>query len=205
MNMKKIVLIATALCIALSIPAAERSAAPQMTKQNQDQNQPQDQEQVEAQKNGQKEKKWNAFLAKREIGEVEVDDRFTYEVFTFKDQDGGIHYYLGLDTMTLRRVFVLLGHSGKEAVETMSGIVNLFNEDFGTYKTLEGQLGFDTPEEAMASTVRVYLDKKPLALKPNLAFVYGPASLQYVSELTKINAKALLKMLSVYVKRHPDA
>ena len=150
---------------------------------------------------------------KRSIASMEVDEK-PYEVFAY-DEDGVRGYYLLMgDTgyevtnevslaSELLELFVYLGSNVNEAVETMQGIVALYDAPLGDTKMFTGRLGGNLPV-GISRDVRATVQKKLLSKKHQLSFTFIGDKVNVVSWMKKSEAKMLLKFLSSYQKRHPD-
>lgn len=152
-----------------------------------------------------------------EIAESEEDDN-EMSLFTYKDQDGTLGYYLSLGRVFrisdilfdnnvdntfdhIDEVCLCLGTTADEALESLNTILALYDEDVNTVAELPARMCTGSERLGDFTTINCVVKKKFLKGKYlQFNFVSGKHSAE--ADLGKTTVKFLKKALELDMKRH---
>ncbi len=154
-----------------------------------------------------------------EVAEVEENNR-EYSIFTYKDEDGTLEYYLSLGRvfrlleiakddvpdMSLSQIdeaCICLGATAEEAFASIDSILELFNADLGTTKEFPSRLTTGADRLGAPSTATCIVVKRFLQGK-RLSFTFIVKNHTGHTDLTKSAVKSLKGVFKFNQKLHPN-
>ena len=161
----------------------------------------------------------NSTGMRMEIVEAEQDDN-EFALFTYKDEDGTMGYYLGLgrelrisdlfDVQILGgslshidEVCLSLGKTSDEALEMINTLISLYDKDTGTLIELPARLSTGADRLGDPTTINCIVKKKLLGGK-FLQFHFTSGKHSAETNLSKSTLKFLRKGLELHIKRHKN-
>ena len=154
-----------------------------------------------------------------EIAEVEDDDN-EFTIFTYKDQDGTLGYYLSLghvirimdllfdgETNTsfdhVDEVCLCLGVTADEALASLDLLLSFYEEDFNTVAEFPARMSTGAERLGDLTIIHCIVKKKFLKGK-YLQFNFASGKHSAEADLTKSTVKFLKKGLEFDMKRHKN-
>ena len=151
-----------------------------------------------------------------EVAESETDHG-AYSIFTYRDEDGTLSYYmslartgkflggdeiLGMEVKNNKETIIRLGGTTDEAFNTIDSILDLFDKDLETTAEFQGRAATSGEKLGAPITTQCIVVKKPLGGK-RLEFTYTVNGHQAHTFLTKSTLKELRRDFKLDVKLHP--
>ena len=151
-----------------------------------------------------------------EVAESETDHG-AYSIFTYRDEDGSLGYYmslartgkflggdeiLGMEVTNLKETIIRLGSTAEEAFGTIDSILDLFDKDLETTAEFQGRAATSGEKLGEPTTTQCMLVKKTLGGK-RLEFTYTVNGRQAHTFLTKATLKELRRDFKIDLKLHP--
>lgn len=154
-----------------------------------------------------------------EITEVEDNDN-EFVIFTYKDEDGTLGYYLGLghefkisevfdveilggSLSHIDEVCLKLGETADDALASLDGLLAMADKDVNTYVELPARLTTGAGKLAGTTTITCIVRKKFIGGK-YLQFQFESGKHTAEANLSKSSIKFLRKSLEIYMKRHKN-
>ena len=147
-----------------------------------------------------------------ELVQIEVNDgERNLEVFDMP-RDGESHYYLSVGTLgigdevvqfhidPLFELFIPLGDTLDEAMETLGGIQELFKSSPGTSMLVDGCLAAGFPNDKVEPVKVTY---RKLLLSRILEFSLEQEGFVRMTQVSRMDFKSLVSSLKMYRKIHP--
>ena len=151
-----------------------------------------------------------------EVAESETDHG-SYSIFTYRDEDGSLGYYLslgrtsnflgadeflGMNVKNIRETTIWLGSTTDEALATIEDILDLFDKDVETTAEFQGRAATGGDKLGEPNTTRCVVVKKSLGGK-RLKFTFTNGEHEAEAFLTKSTVKELRMNFKMDVKLHP--
>lgn len=154
-----------------------------------------------------------------EIAETEEDDN-ELTLFTYKDEDGTVGYYLGLGRVFrildiffdgdnnnsfdhIDEVCLCLGVTADQAMESLDLLLSFYDEDVNTIAEFPARMSTGSDRLGEPTIINCVVKKKFLRGKYlQFNFVSGKHSAE--ADLSKSNVKFLKKALEFDMKRHKN-
>ena len=155
-----------------------------------------------------------------ELAEYEDEDLDNeYAVFSYKDDDGTVGYFLGLGhefnivkalrddvkdvaISHIKEVCLYLGTTSAEAIEALDGLLKFLDEKTGTAKEFPCRMATGAEKLGDASTTTCIVTKRFLQAK-RLCFHFTTGTHTAEVDLTKSAIKSLKNSLKLTLKLHP--
>ena len=151
-----------------------------------------------------------------EVAESETDHG-SYSIFTYRDEDGILGYYLslgrtsnflgadellGMNVKNFSETTIWLGGTTDEAFATIDDILDLFDKDVETTAEFQGRAATSGEKLGESNTTRCMVVKKSLGGK-RLKFSFASGEHELEAYLTKSTVKELRMNFKIDVKLHP--
>ena len=151
-----------------------------------------------------------------EVAESETDNG-SYSIFTYRDEDGVLGYYLslgrtsnflgadeflGMNVKNIRETAIWLGSTTDEVLATIEDILDLFDKDVETTAEFQGRAATGGEKLGESNTTQCMVVKKALGGK-RLKFSFTSGEHESEAYLTKSTVKELRMNFKMDVKLHP--
>ena len=151
-----------------------------------------------------------------EVAESETD-RGSYSIFTYRDEDGILGYYLslgrtsnflgadvflGMNVKNFSETTIWLGGTTDEALATIDSILDLFDKDIDTTAEFQGRAATGGDKLGDPNTTQCVVVKKSLGGK-RLKFSFTNGEHEAEAYLAKSTVKELRMNFKMDLKLHP--